>query len=325
MQPSPALRRAAANLFVDAATVKVVAALGEAGVRAVLLKGPAIARRLYAPGQRRYGDVDLLIAPGAQGQAQAVLRGLGYAPDPQGHTAFGSAPAATRESHRRAPGIAPHATVWLKPGHAAVDLHVSFHGLRADPALVWEALSATSERLKLGGGAVDVLELPEQALVIALHAHVDASRLGGAGSHASEDLRRALAQLPLETWARALDRARQLEAEGAFVAGLSLEDAGAEVARQIGAGPPLERRANPAPARFLDAWLQAPGARAKLSLGVGLLLPAPDYLVARWPFARRGRLGLAAAYGLHACRATLRLPGAVLHLTRARRGGGGAS
>ena len=58
-------RPAAANaLLLDLAAARASAALRDAGIRAILLKGPVIARWLYDDGsERNYGDVDLLVAP----------------------------------------------------------------------------------------------------------------------------------------------------------------------------------------------------------------------------------------------------------------------
>ena len=58
---------AARCLALDAHAVTVVRALEDAGVAALLLKGPGLARRLYAddPSRRRYSDVDVLVANAA--------------------------------------------------------------------------------------------------------------------------------------------------------------------------------------------------------------------------------------------------------------------
>lgn len=64
----------------------VVAALGEAGVTAVLLKGTALAYTVYAdPALRRRGDTDLLVHECDLSTAREVLRSQGFA----GETTFG--------------------------------------------------------------------------------------------------------------------------------------------------------------------------------------------------------------------------------------------
>jgi hypothetical protein len=64
LSESRALRLTAHALARDVATAEVVEALRAAGVRSIVLKGPSIARWLYADGQPRpYGDTDLLVSP----------------------------------------------------------------------------------------------------------------------------------------------------------------------------------------------------------------------------------------------------------------------
>jgi len=53
-------------------------AFEEAGLRAVLFKGLALARHYPAPAARQTGDIDLLVAPGELPRAEQVLRAAGY-------------------------------------------------------------------------------------------------------------------------------------------------------------------------------------------------------------------------------------------------------
>ena len=63
---------------VDEVTAEVVRALDAAGVRAIVLKGPATVDWLYGPAADRvYADTDLLVAPGELTRAGEVLAGLG--------------------------------------------------------------------------------------------------------------------------------------------------------------------------------------------------------------------------------------------------------
>jgi hypothetical protein len=61
----PDLGLAARTLALDLAAGELIRALAAAGIDCLLLKGPAMAHRLYldAPGCRNYGDIDLLVAP----------------------------------------------------------------------------------------------------------------------------------------------------------------------------------------------------------------------------------------------------------------------
>src|SRR4051794_17580132 len=93
----------AQSLAVDRTAAEVIAALRAAGVPSILLKGSSVQRLLYADGvPRRYGDVDVLVAPDRQQDAATVLGRLGYAP--------------ARRS--------PHAETWTHAqDRADVDLH----------------------------------------------------------------------------------------------------------------------------------------------------------------------------------------------------------
>src|SRR3954454_17312957 len=70
---------AASQLALSTATDEVLDAMARAGVRALLLKGAAIATRLYEdPVLRPAGDIDLLVAPSQAGAAAQVLERLGF-------------------------------------------------------------------------------------------------------------------------------------------------------------------------------------------------------------------------------------------------------
>jgi len=70
--------RLGASLKLDAVGVSVVTGLRRRGVPAVLLKGSALARRLYRDGTyRAHDDVDLLISPLERDQAAVALAQLG--------------------------------------------------------------------------------------------------------------------------------------------------------------------------------------------------------------------------------------------------------
>jgi hypothetical protein len=80
MRRDPALVAAAMSLRADATTAEVVGALRGAGVRPILLKGPAFARLLYdtEPAARSYVDADLLVEQRLVPEAGRVLRALGF-------------------------------------------------------------------------------------------------------------------------------------------------------------------------------------------------------------------------------------------------------
>ena len=79
MAPESHLHAAAHRMALDESTGEVVQALAGFGISAILLKGQAIANRLYEdPRQRAFGDIDLLAEPSAVSAAGRVLVGLGF-------------------------------------------------------------------------------------------------------------------------------------------------------------------------------------------------------------------------------------------------------
>jgi Uncharacterised nucleotidyltransferase len=60
-------------------TLRILAALADAGIRGAPLKGPLLSESIYGdPGRRRSSDIDLLVAPERLREAVEVVRGLGY-------------------------------------------------------------------------------------------------------------------------------------------------------------------------------------------------------------------------------------------------------
>jgi Uncharacterised nucleotidyltransferase len=126
---NPDLGLAARTLALDLATGEVIRAFDAAGLDCMVLKGPAMARRLYAdaPGGRNYGDIDLLVAPGDFDAAGRVLASLGFSDRLTGIRASEAARLQGRPWHRD--GAA----------YVAVDLHRGFHHV-ADRSAWWELL-----------------------------------------------------------------------------------------------------------------------------------------------------------------------------------------
>src|SRR5450755_1065339 len=101
-------RAAARRLTIDAATAEMVTAFRVAGIRSILLKGAAIAARLYdEPSERPYCDFDLLVELARYTDAGEIARGLGYRHELDG-----------TPTHERA----PHADTWQR-GPLTLDLH----------------------------------------------------------------------------------------------------------------------------------------------------------------------------------------------------------
>lgn len=272
-------------MAVDAVTANVASALRHAGVASLLLRGPAIARWLYAEGETRaYRDVDLLVEPERRADAEAVLAGLGLV-----HRQAGFARGESVE----------HASEWIcRRPSVVVDLHRGIEGVRADPAELWAALSSGSHSIDVAGVPADAPSEPALALIVALHA----AHHGFHGSKHVDELRRALERAKFETWQEALQLAARLEAVASLAAGLRLLPEGAAVAERLRLSHDTDRvtalRAASAHSTAIGfARLAAtPGVRAKLALAARKLVPTPAFMRHWSRLARRGRSGLVLAY-----------------------------
>jgi hypothetical protein len=300
--------RAARTIAVDLAAATVVRELRAAGIRCVLLKGPALASLLHDEDElRTYVDVDLLIAPDQDERAARVLRRLGYEQLVADSELGG---------HRRL-----HAHEWRRADGPSVDLHRTLPGARAEPAVVVSVLFEQTRTIAVAGETVEALAPAGLALQVALHAAHHGPRAG----KALDDLDRAVERLPLSDWVQAVALAERIDATPALAAGLRLRPGGAaladglslprtvpvEVALKAGGAPPL--------ASGLDWLLQMPGGRARVALVARTVLPTPGALRLWRPLARRGVPGLAAAYVSHPFWLARHAIPSVLAVRRARR------
>ena len=281
----------------DRAAASVFDVFGRENVDALLLKGVALARLLYdVPQQRRYSDVDVLVAPGDLSAARAVLAELGYR--------NASAQMAVDDI-----GGVIHGESWLAiPAGAAypvvVDLHLRLAGSTAPAERAWEALKARSTPMEVDGTHVPILDRAGLAMHLATHA----AQHGQGYAKGCRELARALDRWPPEVWRDAARLAREVGATEAFAAGLRLVAPGAELAEVLDL-PSTKRldwelRQVGAPrGRFhLQAFLQAPGLRARAHVARRALLPRPAWLIRQYPWAGHGRARMLAAYLLHIAR-----------------------
>jgi len=128
-------RRAATAraLHLDLLAARLLVALEEAGVDAVLLKGAAVASWLYDDGEARpYGDVDVLVPVAQLARAREVVR-----------------------------TVAP-------PG--LVDLHETIGGVGTHPAEAFPILRARTGQQVLAGHTVRTLDEVARTLHVVLHA-----------------------------------------------------------------------------------------------------------------------------------------------------------
>ncbi len=307
VRPSPEAVAAARTLVAEALVPEVVTALKEAGVRPILLKGLAVARWLYQDGSRTYKDTDLLVDPNQVGAAESVLRHLGFEHPPLDDL----------------PLDRPwHAHAWHRgDGVGSIDLHRTLIGVGVPPEELWRVLCVRTEVVRVAHADVEILDPPARALHVALHAAQDGARRGTA----REDLVRGLDQLPESIWTEADELAVRLRAVPAFVAGLRLVPAGAELAARLGlpdeASVEISLRAQAAPSISLglDWLINTPGVGRKLVLVAHKLVPPLAFMRAWSPLARRGPLGVVLAYiwrVVWLCRNT---PGALRVWWRTRR------
>lgn len=288
---------AARTLALDLAAGEVIRALAAAGIDCMLLKGPAMAHRLYreAPGSRNYGDIDLLVAPGQFDAAGRVLASLGFEDGLAGVRASEAARLAERP--------------WRRAGaaHLVVDLHRGFHHV-TDRAAWWDLLCRHREVLMVEGQPVAIPDRVGCALIAGLHASKATSQ-----DKALEDLRRALRLFEDDVWRQAAGLAWSVGAGNAFAAALHRQNAGADLAARLGL-----KITDPA------IWFGA----TSLERGTGLLscvlgkddgtgrarrlrdaaFPSRPFLASRRPIAARGPGGLAVAHLGRLCVVLTRLP-----------------
>ena len=202
-----------------------------------------------------------------------------------------------------------------------VDLHHTLLGVGASPATTWEVLAERTEPMTIGSVEVEVLEPVARAMQVALHA----AQHGLREEKPLADLSRALDRLPPFVWEGAAAVAADLDATPAFATGLRLVPAGAEIADDLGlpSEMPVEVALHavsaPLEARFVSRLAATPGAAAKASMVRAKILPDPEQMRTWYPIARRGALGLLAAYVWRQIWLVSRAGPAILGSWRARR------
>lgn len=303
---APALAVAAATQRLDELALKVSRALRAAGVPHLILRGPAIARWLYdQPGDRRYGDVDVLVPPDAFERSMAELEAIGL----------------QMRGAESAPGEWPAHARTFDGAVGAVDLHRTIRGPAVGAEAVWAELSRGAEEIPAGDGALPVPATAARAFLISVHA----AQHGPEGVVQREDVARALERVPAETWREAAQIARRLGAEAWFAGGLSAMAGGPELVRDLGltagSDPHVEvRAAGEIPiARRLAELAEVPGTVAKARLLAREVVPTRTFMRDWAPLARRGRGGLAAAYLMRPFWMIWHLPRALIVYRRASR------
>jgi hypothetical protein len=205
-----------------------------------------------------------------------------------------------------------HASMWTRSSdRTAIDLHRSLSGVTVPPADVWSALREHRTPLVIGPATVSALDDTALALTVVFHA----ARHGRHVPKPLADLTRALERFDESTLEGAAALAGRLEALPLFVAGLRLVPAGAAWARSLGRDVRIpDATAVRALTRVrgidtLELLRGAPGWRRLLVL-VQRTFPSRAALRVSMPLARRGRLGLLAAYAVRPLWLAVRLPAA---------------
>lgn len=274
------------QLSLDSALAELVRLLEPRGVRPLLLKGPAFAHWLYDdPRERRYDDIDVLVAPHDYDTARRGLAELGFE---------------QVSRHLHPSEGARHHEEWIRPGALPVEieLHHTLRMVPAPAALVWRRMSADAHQVVVGGTPVDVPSEPVSALIVALHA----AQHAGGHRRPMSDLEQALARVDDHTWRAAAALAQELGAAPAFAAGVRLESAGRDLAGRLALRDDTPRyirlRATNADRRALsiEKLVDAHGVSARLGVVADQLFPSREAMRGSSPLARRGRFGLTLAY-----------------------------
>lgn len=277
----------------DRTAAQLFAAFTEAGIGALLLKGPVLARVLYRPGEEReYNDVDILVEPAALERARELLRTRGWM------------------CLREALGVEDvggglHAETWVIED-ITVDLHWRLPGTEAPADTTWKVLYPPHQLIDLDGRCVETLSQAGLALHIALHT----AQHGGKYNLGPPDLKLALERWPLDVWRRAKALAYEINATEAFAVGLQLAPAGRELARRLALPEITQLNWTPA-----DEWprgtfhlralanARSPWQRAHVIRRA--LLPPANWILSEYPWAERRRALLIVAYAMHVLRAPL--------------------
>jgi len=299
---------AAAMLVVDAATADAISLLRGDAIPTILLRGPAIAERLYGREELRpYGDADVLVPREAFDRAEGVLQKQG----------FREVPAEVAAGSER-PG---HAHTWIGPkSGVAIDLHATLIGIGTSPERLWHTLADEVETLELAGTTVQIPSPRAIALILALHAWQHAAL----PDVPLEDLRRAVRLFPKTVWADAASLSQDVDAVAAFTTGLGMVSGGVKLVETLGLEPGALHKGLRGSQAFhiaqgLDWLRQERGTRAKAVFVVRKWLPQPHQMRALYPLARRGIGGLAASYVWRTGILAWHTPGALLLRRRARR------
>lgn len=215
--------RALRLMPLEALASRTLGRLTDAGVDALLLKGPVTNAWLYGgPHERVYGDVDVLVRP-----AQVQRAGELLVDDD-----FVDLHALQLPLHRPS-----YERAWSRYG-LVVDLHTRLAGVPLEQAeAAFEAMWGQRQPFELADGVVAVLSEEDRAVHLALHA-----AQSPADSRALRDLSLGLNQLSSAVWGRAVRRAHELGCASAMCFGLAKMPEGRVILDEleVAVGPSVE-------------------------------------------------------------------------------------
>ena len=210
--PSTASLNALATFRLDVKYIRIAEAFTAAGIRTILLKGPAFDQLLFDGARSRaYSDIDLLVDPEGLAGTSQLLERAGF-----------------RRARRRWGG---HATAWVRDGdHFTLDVHHTLPHIGVSSGSAWRALSAHAVRIMVVDTPAETLDRTASAFLIAVHA----AHHGPGWNRARSDLERACEVIGRDCWQTAAQLARELRAEAAMGIGLGTVTKGRALAPELG-------------------------------------------------------------------------------------------
>jgi hypothetical protein len=269
---------------------EVGARLGAAGIPCLHIKGPTVATWLYEPGERSWGDVDILVPPSRMNAAIEILLAAEFSYRDPGMRWW------TSEDHALTLKFDPHGDAARKVA-AEVDIHHRFLGIEGDPERVFAELWRRREPYRLAELEVWFPDLATRRLIAVLNAARDPQ-----GDKAPRDLRRLLAAATDADWARTIALAGRVEALEAMRAGLELEEIGREVVARtslsdvrVSSAVRLRAEGSSRTAVRIQE-LRTFGTWKKVKMLAGWVVPSPAVIRMREPSAAGSPWRMARAY-----------------------------
>jgi hypothetical protein len=295
------------RLRIDHLIAEIANMLAEHRIETIVLKGPALAAWLYPDEARVYSDADLLVAPNDWERADRLLERAGFSVDPRWIPATQFS-----ETHAKP----------FQRDRLSVDLHRALPGLDGNPQAVWDSLRVHAELQQIAGVQLKVPDRGALLLHIALHA---AHHAGEPGFKVFDDLRRAIATADESQWQQAFQLAQAHDGVPAFATGLRLAPEAHGLMLRFGLGGTrslrheLRGQGGVIAEELGSLLLSERPTMERLRTVMHELFPRPTYMRHWSTLARRGRLGLVAAYAWRPLWTIAQLPSATRTVWRVAR------